>query len=147
MIRPALKALWNYLGFNLNRIKREFEYKSTSPFWYLKQVLHWLMFKPHLAEKRGFTVSLKSAMKRMLGILFRRAALFLSTRPALRSKCVGLLKAIGIYDGSRKTFSNFSRSIIAKRAKAQLSEQHLTSRGRDLYRLLKKSVEARSEYK
>ena len=58
---------------------------------------------------------------------------------------MGLLKAIGIYDGARKVFNHLSKSAAAKRAKAPLSEQHLTGRGRDLYRRLKKSAEQRSE--
>lgn len=118
-------------------------YASSS--WRLTQPLRWLVFQIRLARQLGFTVRLKTFVKKALGVSLRKVSLFLSARPVLRSKCVGLLKAIGIYDGARKVFNHLSKSAAAKRAKAPLSEQHLTGRGRDLYRRLKKSAEQRSE--
>ncbi|CAI8762851.1 Methyltransf_21 domain-containing protein [Pseudomonas sp. IT-P171] len=118
-------------------------YASTS--WRLTQPLRWLMFQIRLARQLGVKTRLKTAVKKVLAVSFLKVSLFLSARPVLRSKCVGLLKAIGVYESARKAFNYISKSAIAKRAKAPLSEQHLTGRGRDLYRLLKKSAGQRSE--
>jgi hypothetical protein len=80
-----------------------------------------------------------------LGVSLRKVSLFFSARPILRSRCIELLKTFGIYDGARKVFNHLSKGTVAKRAKAPLSEQHLTGRGRDLYRRLKKSAQQRGE--
>ncbi|WP_415759758.1 FkbM family methyltransferase [Pseudomonas sp. LT1P18] len=117
----------------------------ASPSWRLTQPLRWLIFQIHLARQLGFTVRLKTFVKKALGVSLRKASLFLSARPVLRAKFVGILKTIGLYEGARKVFNHFSKSTIAKRAKAPLSEQHLTGRGRDLYRRLKNSSKQRSE--
>lgn len=118
-------------------------YASTS--WRLTQPLRWLMFQTRLARQLGVKTRLKTVVKKVLAVSLRKVSLFLSARPVLRSKCVGLLKAIGVYESARKAFNYISKSAIAKRAKAPLSEQHLTGRGRDLYRRLKKSAGQRSE--
>jgi FkbM family methyltransferase len=116
-------------------------YASTS--WRLTQPLRCLMFQIRLARQLGFAVRLKTVVKKVLGVSLRKVSLFFSARPVLRSKCVVLLKTIGIYDSARKVFNHLSKSAVAKRDKAPLSEQHLTGRGRDLYRRLKKSVQQR----
>lgn len=118
-------------------------YASTT--WRLTQPLRWLVFQIRLAQQLGFTVRLKTFVKKVFGLSLRKASLFFSARPVLRAKCVGLLKAIGIYDDARKFFNHFSKSTVAKRAKAPLSEQRLTGRGCDLYRRLKKAAEQRTE--
>jgi FkbM family methyltransferase len=117
----------------------------ASPSWRLTQPLRWLIFQIHLARQLGFTIHLRTFVKTALGLSFRKISLFLSARPVLRWKLVGLIKTIGIYNGARKVFNHLSRNVITKRAKAPLSEQHLTVRGRDLYLRLKNSAKQRSE--
>lgn len=116
-------------------------YASKS--WRLTQPLRWLMFQISLARQLGFAVRLKTVVKKVLAVLLHKVSLFFSARPILRSRCVELLKTIGIYDGTRKVFNHLSKSAVANRAKAPLGEQHLTERGRDLYRRLKKSAQQR----
>jgi len=118
-------------------------YASTS--WRLTRPLRWLVFQIRLARQLGFTVRLKTFGKKVLGVSLRKISLFFSARPVLRSKCVDLLKIVGIYDRARHLFNHLSKSAVAKRTKAPLSERHLSGRGRDLYRRLKMSAERRGE--
>jgi len=42
-------------------------------------------------------------------------------------------------------FFAYPKNAVVKRAKAPLSEQHLTGRGRDIYRQLKQAAERNGE--
>lgn len=108
--------------------------------WRLTQALRWLILQFRLARQLGVKFRLKEILKKTLGWSFRKISLFLSVRPVLRSSFLGVLKTIGIYNGAREIFNHLSRNMIAKRDKAPLSEQHLTVRGRVLYRRLKSSA-------
>ncbi|VVO29657.1 hypothetical protein PS712_04909 [Pseudomonas fluorescens] len=118
-------------------------YASKS--WYLTKPLRWVVSQVHLVRKHGLMIRLKSFVKSMLGFLLRRVSLFFSARPALRSKCIGILKAIGIYGGVRDVVFRLSKNAVVKRAKAPFSEQHLTGRGRNIYRQLKQSAARNGE--
>lgn len=113
-------------------------YSSTS--WRITKPLRWMVLQASLARTHGVKARSRALLLKCLSFTVGKASTFVSPRPVLRGRCIGLLKALGAYDLARKAFSEFQRKAVANRAKEAFSEQRLTMRGRDIYFRLKKNV-------
>jgi hypothetical protein len=62
-----------------------------------------------LLQKHGLIYRVKALIKKIAKTAVRRIMVFLDTRPALRSRCIGLARKTKIYDGLRTLFFGVSQ--------------------------------------
>jgi SAM-dependent methyltransferase len=82
-------------------------YASRS--WTVTAPARWMAMQMRLLQKHGLIYRVKALIKKIAKTAVRRIMVFLDTRPALRSRCIGLARKTKIYDGLRTLFFGVSQ--------------------------------------